>query len=46
MNLWHNIEPDRVKPEEFLAVIEIPSGSKKKYELDKATGHLRLDRIL
>ena len=30
MNLWHNIEPDRVKPEEFLAVIEIPSGSKKK----------------
>lgn len=46
MNLWHDIEPGRVKPEEFLAVIEIPSGSKKKYELDKATGGLRLDRIL
>ena len=46
MNLWHNIEPDRVKPEEFLAVIEIPSGSKKKYELDKATGLIILDRIL
>ena len=46
MNLWHDIEPERIQPEEFLAVIEIPSGSKKKYELDKATGRLRLDRIL
>lgn len=46
MNLWHDIEPGRISPGEFLAVIEIPSGSKKKYELDKATGRLRLDRIL
>lgn len=36
----------RVTPESFTAVIEIPAGSKKKYELDKQTGLLRLDRIL
>jgi inorganic pyrophosphatase len=46
MNPWHDIEPDRITPQSFLAIIEIPKGSKKKYELDKATGLLRLDRIL
>lgn len=46
MNIWHDIDPAAVKPEKFMAVIEIPSGSKKKYELDKRTGLLRLDRIL
>lgn len=46
MNIWHNINPNRIKPEEFVAVIEIPKGSKKKYELDKETGLLMLDRIL
>ena len=46
MNPWHDIDPSRVKPERFLAIIEIPKGSKKKYELDKDTGMLRLDRIL
>lgn len=46
MNPWHDIAPERVTPERFIAVIEIPKGSKKKYELDKATGLIRLDRIL
>ena len=46
MNIWHDIEPACIKPETFTAVIEIPAGTKKKYELDKHTGLLRLDRIL
>ena len=46
MNIWHDIEPDRIKGKDFIAVIEITKGSKQKYELDKTTGHLILDRIL
>lgn len=46
MNIWHDIDPSRITPDRFTAVVEIPSGSKKKYELDKSTGLLRLDRIL
>ncbi len=46
MNIWHDIEKDRIKPEEFVAVVEIEKGSKQKYELDKSTGLLMLDRIL
>ena len=46
MNIWHDIAPARVKPEDFWAVIEIEKGSKNKYEMDKETGALRLDRIL
>ncbi len=46
MNLWHDITPSRIHPEDFLAVIEIEKGSKNKYEMDKETGALRLDRIL
>ena len=46
MNIWHDIDPAQVTPDEFTAVIEIPKGSKCKYELDKYTGLLRLDRIL
>ena len=46
MNIWHDIECNRIKPEEFIAVVEISKGSKQKYELDKTTGLLRLDRIL
>ena len=45
-NIWHDISPKRITPEDFIAVIEIPQGSKKKYELDKETGHIILDRIL
>jgi inorganic pyrophosphatase len=46
MNIWHEINPTRVKPEDFVAVIEISKGSKKKYEMDKETGLIILDRIL
>lgn len=45
-NIWHDIDPKRVTPEDFIAVIEIPQGSKKKYELDKSTGLIILDRVL
>lgn len=46
MNIWHDIDSSRITPEDFMVVIEIPKGSKTKYELDKQTGALRLDRIL
>lgn len=45
-NIWHDISPKRISPEDFIAVIEIPKGSKKKYELDKETGMIILDRVL
>lgn len=45
-NIWHDIDPSRINPEDFICVIEIPKGSKKKYELDKETGLILLDRIL
>ena len=45
-NIWHDINPDRIKPKDFISVIEIAKGSKKKYELDKETGYIILDRIL
>ncbi|MBR1779085.1 MAG: inorganic diphosphatase [Clostridia bacterium] len=46
MNIWHDIEPQAISPSDFTAVVEIPKGSKTKYELDKETGMLKLDRIL
>ena len=46
MNIWHDIESNRITPEDFIAVVEISKGSKQKYEMDKKTGLLRLDRIL
>ncbi len=45
-NIFHDIDPKMVTTESFTVVIEIPKGSKTKYELDKETGMLRLDRIL
>ncbi|MBQ1182890.1 MAG: inorganic diphosphatase [Clostridia bacterium] len=46
MNIWHDISPKRITPNDFMVVIEIEKGSKCKYELDKETGVLMLDRIL
>ena len=43
---WRDLPPGRHPPEEVTAVIEIPSGSRNKYELDKDSGLLRLDRVL
>ena len=46
MHSWHDVKACRVTPDKFLALIEISKGSKNKYELDKETGHLILDRVL
>lgn len=46
MNPWHDIDSRRIKPEAFAVVIEISKGGKVKYELDKRTGLLEMDRIL
>jgi inorganic pyrophosphatase len=44
---WHDIEVDeRTCERSFPVVVEVPAGSKNKYELDKETGLLRLDRVL
>ena len=46
MHPWHDVRASRVTPDRFLALIEISKASKNKYELDKETGHLILDRVL
>lgn len=46
MNIWHDMSPKRINVNDFFAVIEIEKGSKCKYEMDKETGILKLDRIL
>ena len=43
---WHDVTPGGKIPREFVAVIEIPFGSSVKYELDKASGMIKLDRVL
>lgn len=46
MNIWHDIGENKIFPTDFVAVIEISKGSNMKYELDKETGLLKLDRVL
>jgi inorganic pyrophosphatase len=43
---WHDVTPGEDAPAEFLSIIEIPFGSSVKYELDKASGLIKLDRVL
>ncbi len=43
---WHEVDPLCKKSDEFNAIIEIPNGSRAKYELHKASGLLMLDRVL
>jgi inorganic pyrophosphatase len=43
---WHDVTPGEKLPTEFNAIIEIPMGSSVKYELDKRTGLLKMDRVL
>ena len=43
---WHDVTPGEHLPQEFNALVEIPMGSSVKYELDKKTGLLRMDRVL
>lgn len=46
MNIWHDINGERIKKDRFVSVIEIPRNCRNKYELDKDTGMLKLDRVL
>lgn len=46
MNIWTDINSERIKPDDFVACIEIQQGDKVKYELDKETGMLKMDRVL
>src|SRR5437667_9931245 len=46
IHAWHDVTPGHKLPQEFQAVIEIPSGSSVKYELDKISGLIKLDRVL
>lgn len=43
---WHNVSPGNKLPEIVNGIIEIPKGTRAKYELDKESGLLRLDRVL
>ncbi|HYO09582.1 MAG TPA: inorganic diphosphatase [Tepidisphaeraceae bacterium] len=43
---WHDVTPGEEIPQEFNAIIEIPFGSSVKYELDKQSGLIMLDRVL
>ena len=46
MNLWHDLELGEKAPQQFNVIIEIPKGSKNKYEIDKKTGLIKLDRAM
>lgn len=46
MHAWHDLNPGDRVPRDFYAVIEIPLGSNIKYELDKESGLIRMDRVL
>lgn len=46
MHAWHDVEIDTNNPHEVLAIIEVPKGSKNKYELHKPTGLMKVDRVL
>ena len=46
VNMWHDISYGDKAPNEINVIIEIPAGSKDKYELDKETGLIMLDRVL
>ena len=46
MNIWKEISKDRINPTDCVACIEIQQGDKTKYELDKETGLLKMDRVL
>jgi inorganic pyrophosphatase len=43
---WHDVTPGEDIPQEFNTIVEIPFGSSVKYELDKDSGLIKLDRVL
>lgn len=45
MNLWHDVSLGKNAPQEINVIIEIPRGSLNKYEIDKETGMIALDRV-
>ncbi|MCL2846831.1 MAG: inorganic diphosphatase [Firmicutes bacterium] len=46
MNLWHDFDEKKIQPSEFHVITEIERDTKVKYEIDKDTGLLKLDRVL
>jgi len=46
MNLWRDVSAGKKIPKEFNTIVEIPKGSKNKYEIDKETGLISLDRAM
>src|ERR1700750_2296927 len=46
INPWHDVSPGESIPQEFNAIIEIPFGSSVKYEMDKTSGLIKLERVL
>src|SRR6202158_3621396 len=46
MHPWHDVTPGDKLPQEFYSIVEIPFGSSVKYELDKTSGMLKMDRVL
>lgn len=46
MNIWHDVKKERIAKDDFVSVIEISKNGRNKYELDKETGMLKLDRVL
>ena len=46
LHLWHNLSPGPNPPAVIHAVIEVPKGSRNKYEYDKEIGTIKLDRVL
>ena len=45
MNIWHDLNPNRIKEDKFVCYIEIQAGCKNKYELDKETGLLKYNNL-
>src|SRR3990172_7881227 len=46
MNLWHELDAGPNIPHAIHVIVEVPKGSRNKYEYDKQTGAIRLDRVL
>jgi inorganic pyrophosphatase len=46
MNLWHELEPGTNPPHLIYVIVEIPKGSRNKYEYSKELGVIKLDRVL
>lgn len=46
MNLWKDMPAGADAPDSINVIVEIPKGSRNKYEFDKKTGALKLDRVL